>query len=286
MFRKSVITDEVSQDFQTAVNLALKYRLDAVEIRSVWERNPFELTKEDTAQMKDILSDAGLTVCCISAPFYKCSLNNDAEIASHIEGLKRSIELADALGAKLIRGFTFWDEGNFEENLERIAAQFETPIALLKDAGMRLALEFDPSVYASNARTLMQVLDQIDSPQVGALWDPGNDVYDPRGEVAYPDGYELVKSRMIHMHLKDAKKEGDEVKAMPVGCGEVDFRGQFAALLRDGYDGYVSLETHYRPAFELSEESMRLPKGSVFSYKGEEASEECLQNWEKLMQSL
>ena len=43
MFKKGVITDEISQDFKTAVDLALKYGLNGIEIRSVWEKGPHEL---------------------------------------------------------------------------------------------------------------------------------------------------------------------------------------------------------------------------------------------------
>ncbi len=88
------------------------------------------------------------------------------------------------------------------------------------------------------------------------------------------------------MHLKDAKRVNGKPEAMPIGCGDVDFVGQFKALLKDGYDGYISLETHYRPAHELSEDLLKQPKGSAFSYLGLEASEECMQNWKLLMDKL
>jgi sugar phosphate isomerase/epimerase len=32
---------------------------------------------------------------------------------------------------------------------------------------------------------------------------------------------------------------------MPLGTGALDWKGQFAALVRDGYRGWVSLETHW-----------------------------------------
>ena len=47
MFRKGVINDEISQDFQVAASLAMKYELDAIEIRSTWEKGPHELDKSD-----------------------------------------------------------------------------------------------------------------------------------------------------------------------------------------------------------------------------------------------
>lgn len=43
MFKYGVITDEISQDFETALDVAAKYKLDGVEIRSVWDKSAHEL---------------------------------------------------------------------------------------------------------------------------------------------------------------------------------------------------------------------------------------------------
>jgi len=37
-----------------------------------------------------------------------------------------------------------------------------------------------------------------------------------------------------------------KIEWAPVGGGFIDWRGQFEALKRDGYDQTLSLETHYR----------------------------------------
>ncbi|MEM2442928.1 MAG: hypothetical protein QXL20_02895, partial [Candidatus Bathyarchaeia archaeon] len=63
-----------------------------------------------------------------------------------------------------------------------------------------------------------------------------------------------------------------------VGEGEVAYREQFKALMEDGYRGYLSLETHWRPKRKLSEERIIRPGGEEFSYSGEEASEICMRN--------
>ncbi len=49
------------------------------------------------------------------------------------------------------------------------------------------------------------------------------------------------------MHLKDAAvlPGAAEPEWTVVGGGQIDFAGQFAALRRDGYDGWLSLETHW-----------------------------------------
>lgn len=287
MFKKGVITDEISQDFQEAIELAMKYDLDGVEIRSIWEKSPHELEPLEIRKIKEILGDTNLEVCGISTPFFKCDIDDENEIKSHIEILKRSIELGQNLGTHLIRGFTFWSKGDLEENVDKIVSRFEEPLKIVEREKAILALEFDPSVFTTNAKKLVRVIEEIDSPYVKALWDPGNDIYDPDGEIPYPEGYDKIKKHMIHMHLKDAKKmEDGSIIGTPIGEGQVDYEGHFRQLIQDRYEGYVVLETHYRPKHDISEELLALPKGSAFSYLGYEASEECLVKWQALMEKI
>lgn len=44
MYKKVVITDEISQSIAKAAVLAARYSLDALEDRSVNERNSFQMT--------------------------------------------------------------------------------------------------------------------------------------------------------------------------------------------------------------------------------------------------
>jgi len=88
-------------------------------------------------------------------------------------------------------------------------------------------------------------------------WDPGN-AYDA-GETPYPPGYDaLDKSRIFHMHLKDGVPgQKGQVEWAPIGGGKIDFVGQFRALIKDGYKGTMSLETHYLNAAKDKEASSR-----------------------------
>ena len=287
MFKRGVITDEISQDLKEAIELATRYHLDGIEVRSVWEKSPHEWTLEEVKKVRSMADDAGLEICGISAPFFKCNLDDPKEVKQHLEILKKSMEAAHILNAPFIRGFTFWNKGDFDSKFNKIIDQFQKPIEWLEKEDLTLVLEFDPSVYATNARKLAKVIAALNSKYVKGLWDPGNDIYDPDGEVPYPDGYEYIKQYMVHMHLKDAKiGENGKPAAMPIGDGQVDYKGHFNELIDSGYNGYVVLETHYRPKHDLSESLLALPKGSAFSYLGYEATEECLQKWNKLMTSL
>jgi sugar phosphate isomerase/epimerase len=213
-------------------------------------------------------------------------MDEPEEIREHLQGLRRCIDLAGALGADLIRGFTFWAGPDAVFDPQAIAARFEEAVKVLENTGKILVLESDPSVQATNARTLAQVVEAVNSPLVRALWDPGNDIWDPRGEIPYPDGYAFIKPFMVHMHLKDGLKKNGKPQGSPVSRGEVDLEGQFRALIAEGYSGYVSLETHYRPARGLSEELLAMPKGAAFSYGGYEATDESLGLWKALLDKI
>ncbi|MDR0495741.1 MAG: sugar phosphate isomerase/epimerase [Treponema sp.] len=285
LFKTSVITDEIDQDFETACNLAAEYALDAVEIRSVYERGPFEFTGDDIRRMKTILSEKGLKVCAISSPFFKCKMEDAEEIKTHLKGLEACVRLADELGAGFIRGFTFW-AGSDGFDPAAIASRFDDAVAILEKSGKTLVLESDPGVRAANGRMLSQVIEAVGSEKVRGLWDPGNDIWDPNGEIPYPDGYHYIKPWMAHVHMKDGVKKNGKAEGAPIGKGEVDWEGQLRALLADGYSGYISLETHYRLTQKISEELLAMPKGAAFSLGGYEATRESLDLWKTLMDKI
>jgi sugar phosphate isomerase/epimerase len=111
-----------------------------------------------------------------------------------------------------------------------------------------------------------QVLAMVDHPAVGLVWDPANASI--LGETPFPDGYAAIpRGRIAHVHAKDCVVADHKPTWGPVGEMALDWRGQIAALRRDGYDGWVSLETHWTG-----------PRGDKF-----EASTICGENLRQLL---
>lgn len=282
----SVITDEISQDLEEAAQLAAGFGLEAVELRSVWNCQPHELSQEQIDRIKSLCAENKLKICAISSPFFKCDLNAH-EIEEHLDILGKTIRLAKQLDCGLIRGFSFWQKGDFEENLPRIVAAFERPARMLREAGIKMVLEPDPAVFACNGQRVAKLVEQIGHPSIYALWDAGNDVFSPTEEVPFPDGYNYVKPYIGHVHVKDAvRNQNGTVESVKIGTGVVGWPRQLAALKQDGYDGYLSLETHYRRGSHIDNELMRLPGGEAFSLHGREASVECIQALKEMLCSV
>lgn len=285
MFKLAFISDEASQDFDVAVQIAKEFNLHGLELRSVWEKAPHELSDEEVKRIASMLREASLQCPCIASPFFKCDFDDEEQYKQHMKILKQCIGIAHELGTELIRVFAFWRKEGEQPSWEAIADKFNEPIRLAEFEGVTLCIENEPSTNATNAAKVVELLSIINHPKVKAVWDPGNDVFDPDREVPYPDGYERIKQFVVHIHLKDGIWNPEEGKFEPVrlGEGEVDYIGQFKALKRDGYSGWLSLETHYRPKVALPEDIVQMPKGSQFSFMGDVATRECLQNLFKLL---
>jgi sugar phosphate isomerase/epimerase len=289
MFKLGAITDEISQDLEKAVQVGKEFALQTIEIRSVWDKRPQQLSDTDVAAVKAIAEASGVTVSAIASPFFKCDLDDDAAVSHHMEDLKRVAWVGKQLGTNIIRGFTFWIKPDTEQAWPRILQRFEPVVDICEEEDIVLAIENEPATSVANAKLLERFLTEVDHPRVRAVWDPGNEVCAPTGEKPFPDGYERIKQWMVHFHLKDAVRDADPPggHCVAVGEGEIDYAGQLKALLASDYQGAVSLETHWRPkGDELTQEQLDRPGGAAFSQTGEYASRICLENLVKIVRQI
>lgn len=86
------------------------------------------------------------------------------------------------------------------------------------------------------------------------------------------ESYGVLRRKIRHVHVKDSVREGNGAHAVCIGEGEGQVREILSALHADGYDGWLSLETHYRLDVSLDDETLRLPGGAAFSAGGAAAS--------------
>ncbi|HOP10496.1 MAG TPA: sugar phosphate isomerase/epimerase family protein [Oscillospiraceae bacterium] len=276
MLKFGLITDEVSQDLEVAAQLAAKYGVKGLELRTVWERAPHKLTDRDIKNIKEICKQYGTVVCGLGSPCFKCDLENPVQIEEHIEIFKKSAAAAAEFGVKNIRSFTFWAKnGTFEENFDKVAEKLAMLAELAKTLGVTAVVEQDPSVWGSNGAKVAKFIKAVNSPDLRALWDIGNSVWDPEGEIPY-EGMLAVRPYIAHVHIKDGRKKENAIEAVRVGDGIARVRDQLKYLNNTGYDGWAVLETHYRHKKELDEQTLKTPGGSAFSADGYAPTEECL----------
>ncbi|MGH7893640.1 MAG: sugar phosphate isomerase/epimerase family protein [Candidatus Binatia bacterium] len=298
--RRAIVTDEVAQDPAEAIRLARRFGLAALEIRSVWEKRPHELTGSDIRALRGMARDADLAVCAVATPVFKCALDDRRQGREHLEILKRCLDVCRELEAPLARVFTFWRPGApgapdtavrppaWRDVAPTIADRLGEAADIARDFGCRLAIENEPSVYGSACAHVAELIVRLNHPAIGALWDPGNALYDPAAEPPYPDGYGALRPYIVHVHVKDTRRDliTKAAEAVALGDGEIPYPAIFRRLRDDRYAGFASLETHYRIGPALSDEAARMPSGSIFSAGGLEASIICLERWDAMMAAI
>lgn len=178
------------------------------------------------------------------------------------EVLDRAMELAKVLETDKIRVFSFWRIEKPAQVFDLVVTDLRRAIDKAKKQRITLVLENEHDCNIATAAESVKLLSAIQYPYLGLNWDPGN-AY-AAGEKAYPGGYNLLpKNRILHMHVKDARRcqagSGNwKTDWAPMGKGDIDYAGQFKALMRDGYSDAVSLETHWRNEKKNAEESTRV----------------------------
>ena len=271
-FKLSVITDEITNDFGHALEVASKeFRLSFVEIRELWGKNIMALDRKQIAEARQLLERSRLRVSAIASPIFKVdwpgaptskySPKRDQFGASYTfdqqdELLERGFELARVFNTTNIRIFDFWRLDDQTPYRDAIDKKLMEAAAKAEKRGVTLILENEHACNTATGAEAARTLKAVRSPRFKLNWDAGNAA--ARGETPVPDGYALLpKDRIGYMHCKDIIRKADgTTEWMAMGRGIIDYVGQFRALKKDGYDGVLSLETHWRGA-GTPEESTR-----------------------------
>ena len=256
----AAITDEFSPDLNPAAAAMAAIGMTACELRVVWGKNIMNLDDDEVKRAMDVLSAKGIRVLGLSSPILKCTLPEGGEVDSRFQQdifgatftmddqprlVERAIRLCEMTGARLVRVFSFWrtvDPGRCFEPacraIEKIAGQF-------KAHDIVCGIENEHACNIGTAAEAAKFLAAMPHSHVQLVWDPANALV--AGEQPYPYGYSLLpKDRIAHVHAKDCAMDSHKPIWGPLGTRHVDWKGQIAALLRDGYRGAVSLETHWQ----------------------------------------
>ncbi len=271
MLKLGTITDGISRDFEYALDIMLETGLEYVELQYLWEKQIGDLTPADVKKVKRLIEARDLKVSCIShhnLSAIPVDIATDAPLyRAQIETLQRCIDTAQELGTQLVRIFSFRKEmvlfgaepiiaeGAWATLLNRL----EEPLSMAESAGITLVVETAISGNVTSAALARKLIDELGSPYLKVLWDPCSSLYCT--EVPYPDGYEIIRDHIAHVHLKDGivnlPAATFDFCAMRQGQMLPYYDAIVNALKTDGYQGAISLESVCTPEGGTREDGFR-----------------------------
>lgn len=259
VFKLGCISDELTQNFEQALQIMKRFGLSWVEIRTLWGVYNTAATPQQVRRMKSLVERYRFKVSVIDTGVFKCVLPGttpvsrnkrdytaSAQYAKQFDVLKHAIERAHQMGTDKVRVFSFWRVANPEAHYSQIADNLSKASEIAGRSGVRVLLEDENACNVGTGHELAKMLELVPASNFGVNWDVGNGYW--LGEVSYPDGYDaLPKDRIWHMHLKDARCAAGfkDCHTTVVGQGQINLLGQLRALLRNHYEGTMSLEPEF-----------------------------------------
>jgi len=251
-----VVSDEISVDLDVALNHASTWGISLLEIRCLKSGRIPDVEPSELKRLHSIVKNKDAVITALSPGIFKHPLSLKAELENEIlNTLPRTIDIAQELCCPLIIVFGFKREsGESPENRKRAIDLLRRASEISSKNDVKLAIENEPGFWCDSGANTAQIIQDVNSPGIGANWDPCNGY--GTEENPYPDGYENIKHTIINVHVKDTKK-GSLIECVPVGEGAIDWKGQMRALVNDQIVSHVTVETHCLPLIEQTHKNIQ-----------------------------
>ena len=273
-----VITDGISRDLAHAVDVMDEFGLNYAELQFVGDTEVGDHSTHEIKEIDTLLRARGKPVSCLSRHIFagmtQANRPGDTLHQTHMDALKRVIDMAHIVGSPLVRIMTqkkeqiLWGSNGAEQwNVAKGAWDTMPPmiapaVDLARDAGLTLVVETGNGTMVNSNYTARRLIDELDAKDtLKALWDPANNCW--CHERAYPEGYAEIRDGYLgHVHIKDVLVDTPRatLEVRPMGEGQLGplFAPIAQALREDGYDGVISFESVYHPGNGNFEDGFRL----------------------------
>lgn len=216
---------------------------------------PLETQRDQARRLADAARKNGIELVSlwVSAPLSNNPLNHPdpAVRARGVEALRRAITLASWMdcGALLIvpgrlgTGPKF--QIGYQDTWDRVSAEMKKVVPDAEEARVCLLPENVWNRFLVSPLEMRAFVDQFQSPWVGAYFDIGNIL-----QYGYPQDWILtLGTRIKRVHAKDYKlsTRAEQGRFVDLLEGDVDWKEVMAALVKVGYQGFISPEYGHRP---------------------------------------
>lgn len=207
----NAFADEASSIIDNQIVAMKRNNLNGLEIRNADGISCVSLNAAQAREIRRKLDDAGLQVWSMGSPIGKITLEDDFD--QHLDLLRNGLEIANVLGAKNLRMFSFFmpqgedPAAHRNEVIDKVGRMLE----VAQGSGVLMCHENEKGIYGDMANRCLELLTTF--PQMGGIFDPANFVQ--CGQDTW-EAWQMLKPFIKYMHVKDALADG---KVVPAGRG-------------------------------------------------------------------
>lgn len=202
-----------------------------VEFRPYWQN-----LEEEVPLIREVLRQYGMV--CTYASNEALLAGTQAETLQAIEALQSALQLADRLGAKVLRfnvAGGAYDAGFVQTDWW--AAAMKPVLASAQALGIVLAVENGPDAAKGNPQIFKELFAVL--PELALTYDTANWLY---ANTKPEEALDWFLPRVGYVHLKDIICENATLKHGHPGAGLVDVKGLKERIQASGYTGIFALE--------------------------------------------
>ncbi len=268
--KKAIITDQIDMDFDKAVFQAYKWGFQYLEIHSLWGKTIEDLTHDEVDRMAQTINKYHLRVSCLSSTlFLLCPLYQDVSslekfsdsfltyddtYENHLNKLEWCIDIGKRISADCIRIFPFRIEKEKVPTraiqlISDIADKLTKPVQIAEKNQIPLVIENCPFSYLPRGTMTFHLTSTMKNHYLRLLWDVGNsyrsmefDWVKEYSDAPLVDEYEIIKSHLFNLHIKDFEHKNGTYQLSVLGNGDIPYQEIFKQMKADHYAKYLSLE--------------------------------------------
>lgn len=230
-FQLAAFADEADGKLSGQIKAMTENGVAYLEIRGVDGQNISDLSIAKAKEVRMQLDDAGIGVWSLGSPYGKIGITDD--FVPHLDKFKHGLELADILGAKNVRMFSFYVPGDKKvQYRDEVMRRLESFLLAAKGTGKVLCHENEKGIYGDMAKDCLEIHQTF--PELRAVFDPANFIQCGQDTL---EAWELLAPYVEYMHIKDALADGSVV---PAGKGI----GNLKYLLEHYRGSVLTLEPH------------------------------------------
>ena len=229
----AAFADEASESTAGQIAAIKRNELTHIEVRNIEKKNSVDLTPTEAKELRKRLDAEGIQIRTIGSPFGKSKLTDD--FTPELERFLRMTEIANILGAEKVRIFSFFRNGEMEEERGRELSLKRLQQFVNRAGALTLCHENEKGIYGDGWEFCKIICTEL--PAIKAIFDPSNFV---QCGVDTAEAWEQLKEHVEYLHLKDARADG-----IVVPCG--DGIGNVPYILHDFLDRggrFATLEPH------------------------------------------